>query len=474
MGTVVPALEMFLKPRVSGEIVATHPEFIEGGFLRKGVKVIQIDSQDYQLAVERKQSQIANARYALKMELGHQEVAQREWELLRGDKPAEARDIELALRKPHLEKVRAELAAAMADLKQAKLHLDRTAVLAPFNAIVRAKHVELGSQVSTQDKLAELVGTDVYWVQASIPVDRLKWITIPKKVGRKGAKVRVIYGSGPESIYEREGMVIKLLSDLEAEGRMARVLVSIKDPLDLRGQKTKRPPLLIGDYVRVEIEGHELKDVIKIPRTALRDNSNVWIASDDGHLLIRQVKVVWRYPEYVLLKDGFNENEQLIVSDLATPVEGMVVLIDRPGAGRPVGFRPGGSGGGSFIERVMSFDANGDGKVSKEEMPEGMQERLLQRADTNGDGAIDKEEAEKFAERMGQGRGRKSTGFGPGGPGAGGQRPPNFRPGGPGPEGPMPGGQKPPGAGPAGAGTKKEYSQKGKIKIRGKIPERKG
>ena len=68
---------------------------------------------------------------------------------------------------------------------------------------------------------------------------------------------------------------------------------------------------------------------------------------------------------------------------------------------------PGGSGGGNFIERVMSFDANGDGKVSKEEMPERMQDRLLQRADTNGDGAIDKEEAKKVAEQMGQGRGRK-------------------------------------------------------------------
>ncbi len=66
---------------------------------------------------------------------------------------------------------------------------------------------------------------------------------------------------------------------------------------------------------------------------------------------------------------------------------------------------PGGPGGGNFVERVMGFDKNGDGKVTKDEMPNQMQERILQRADTNGDGAIDKEEVKKFAEQMGQGRG---------------------------------------------------------------------
>ncbi len=335
MGTVVPALEMILKSRVSGEIISTHPEFIDGGFLKKGTKVLQIDPQDYELAVEQKRSQVVNARYALKLEMGHQEVAQREWELLKGDKPAKDLDLELALRKPHLEKARAELAAAEADLKQAKLDQARTAIRAPFNAIVRNKHVELGSQVSTQDVLAELVGTDEYWVQVSIPVDRLKWIAIPTKMDESGSAVRIIYGTGSVSTFERKGKVIKLLGDLDAEGRMARVLVSVTDPLDRQGHETRRPPLLIGDYVRVEIEGREIKDVFKIPRTALRDNSKIWVERGEGRLHIRQVQVVWRDPQYIFIRDGLKEGERLIVSDLATPVEGMAVIIEEPDGRRP-------------------------------------------------------------------------------------------------------------------------------------------
>jgi collagen type III alpha len=49
----------------------------------------------------------------------------------------------------------------------------------------------------------------------------------------------------------------------------------------------------------------------------------------------------------------------------------------------------------------MRNDRNGNGKVTKEEMPEHMR-HLLVRVDAKGDGAIDKAEAEAFAKRLGQ------------------------------------------------------------------------
>ena len=349
MGTVIPAMEMVLKPRVSGEVTAIHPEFTEGGFLKKGTKVLQIDPRDYELVVVQRQSKVANAGYALKLELGHQEVAQREWELLKGDKPAKPADLELALRKPHLDKARADLAAAQAELEQAKLDLARTAVRAPFNAIVRSSRVEVGSQVSPQEALAELVGANEYWIQTSVPVDRLKWIRIPRRAGDSGSEARIIYGGGPGGTSERKGRIVKLLGDLAEDGRMARVLVSVKDPLNLAENNAKRSPLLIGEYVRVEIIGLEIKDVFKIPRTALRDNGKIWLAGDDDKLHIRPVEVQRRGPEFVLVRDGLKDQERLILSDLATPVEGMDLRIEQPGGQGPGkqgrrGFAPPGGG----------------------------------------------------------------------------------------------------------------------------------
>ncbi len=323
-GTVIPKRKVVLKSRVSGEIVNIHSEFTEGGFLKKGTKVLQIDPLDYEIALARKKSAVIGAEYALKLELGHQAVAKREWELLNGSKQAQDMEMELALRKPHLDKVRADLAAAEADLKTAMLDLDRTHLMSPFNAMVRSKSVDLGSQVTPQEPLAELVGTDAYRIQASIPIDRLEWIQIPNQAGDPGSKVRIIYSQG----HERAGMVTRLMGDLATQGRMARILVEVKDPLDLIASRQDRAPLLIGDYVRVEIQGRKLDRVFQIPRTALRDNSHVWIAGDNQTLKIRKVRPVWRDADIVLLKDGLEPGERLIVSDLPAAVEGMAVKVD--------------------------------------------------------------------------------------------------------------------------------------------------
>jgi len=329
MGTVIPARRIVLKARVSGEIISIHPEFTEGGFLKKGDKVLQIDPEDYRLAIAQKKSQVADAEYALKLELGRQDVAKREWELLNSERPNKETDAELALRKPHLDKAEADVVAAEAELSQAQLTLSRTTVRAPFNAVIRDKNVDLGSQVSAQEQLAELVGTDEYWIQASVSLERLKWIAVPVKDGAYGSRVRVLYGNGSQSAYELAGRVVRLLSDLETNGRMARLLVAVKDPLGLKKKKNHQPPMLIGDFVHVEIQGVQLKNVYRIPRIALRDNSKIWIVQDDGVLRIRQANILWRAPSTVLLKEGLSSKERLIISDIQSPVDGMRVRIDQ-------------------------------------------------------------------------------------------------------------------------------------------------
>ena len=324
MGTVVPAKELNLKSRVAGEIVATHPEFTEGGIIRKGEQILQIDELDYKLLAAQKESAVADASFALKLELGRQDIAQREWNLLNGDNPAPEDDAELALRKPQLEKAQSDLQAAEAELEAAKLQLARTKIVAPFNAVVRTRHVEKGSMIAIQENLATLVGTDDYWIQVSIPVDRLKWIEIPDHRRSQGAEAQIAYHGDAA----RSGRVVKLLSDLEEQGRMARVVVEVKDPLGMQSSQENIPAMLIGEYVRVEIQGHHIEEAYRIPRSALRDNTHIWLVDAEGKLEIREVRTLWRDDQAVLVKDSLKPGAQLIVSDLATPVPGMQVKVD--------------------------------------------------------------------------------------------------------------------------------------------------
>ena len=143
-----------------------------------------------------------------------------------------------------------------------------------------------------------------------------------------GAPARVRNQNG----YVVSGRVIRLLSDLESEGRMARLLVEVQNPLGHDPGETPHPPLILGEYVRVDIQGRVLDDVFRIPRTALRDNARIWLANENGTLEIRSVEPLWRDAEYVLLREGFAVGDRLITSDLTAAVDGMAIrlLADSP------------------------------------------------------------------------------------------------------------------------------------------------
>lgn len=336
MGTVIPSREMALRARVGGQVTQLHPEFLDGGVVAAGDVLIRLDDEDYRLAVAQRESAVVDAEYRLQMEMGHQDVARREWEILNDGKPAPEEDTALALRKPHLAKARADLAAAAAELAQARLNLARTVIRAPFDAVVRQKSVDMGSQVSPQDTLADLVGTNAFWIETLVRVDHLRWIDIPASNHDTGATARVRYRNG----YYRKGKVIRVLKDVDTEGRMARVIVAVKHPLGRPGMAATMPPLLIGEYVRVEISGKQLTGVYSIPREALRDNAFIWIASGNDTLDIRGVTPLWRGSETVLVRDGITPGERLVVSALANPAQGMPLSTRSAGSASPVENKP--------------------------------------------------------------------------------------------------------------------------------------
>lgn len=317
-GTVVPAKEILLRARVGGEIVSLADGFIDGGLLKKDAEILKIDPTDYELALAAAESKLATARFNHKMELGRHDVAQCEWEQLKSADATE-QEKELALRTPHLAASEAALKAAEAAVEKTRLDLSRTQIRAPFNAVVLSRSVNVGSQTSPSGQLARLAGTDAYWVKVSIPVDRLPWLDIP------GSAVKVRSTSGAV----REGRVIRLLGDIEAKGRMARILVEVKDPLGLEPDNKDKKPLLLGEYVRTEIKGQTLKGIHNIPRNALREGDLVWIARD-GKLEIRKAEVVWRGARNVLIRTANGDAQgRLIVSDLTAPIPGMDISTEK-------------------------------------------------------------------------------------------------------------------------------------------------
>jgi hypothetical protein len=123
--------------------------------------------------------------------------------------------------------------------------------------------------------------------------------------------------------------VVRALGDLEEEGRMARLLVSVDDPL---GFEVSAPPLLLGSFVRVEIDGTPLVDVAVLDAALLHDGKHVWVMNDSNELEIRAVTVAFRGRDQVFVSSGLSAGERVIRSGLSVPVAGMSLRLTAGGA----------------------------------------------------------------------------------------------------------------------------------------------
>jgi multidrug efflux pump subunit AcrA (membrane-fusion protein) len=342
-GEVQPSMKVIVMPEVGGKIVWQHPDLVPGGRFKKGETILRIDPRDYALALKQQQAQLAAQELNVKMEKARQRVAEEEWQLYQKErkqaglskKPqADGEPDEgeaLALRKPQLDSAEVAVGAVRTSIAQAQLQLSRTIVDAPFNAVVQSENVDLGQLVGPSMQLLTLVGTDTFWVQVAIPFDKLPYVKLPKD-GEAGSPALVWLDTGHGRV-ERKGEVIRLLGDLDPVGRLARVLVEVKDPMLLAGAPpittgegsaaVSGLPLLLGSFVHVEIEGLELENVAEIPRRALQADGKVYVLSDDDTLRIEKVTVVWGSNDSVLVTGSLKDGERLVTTNLQTAVPGM-------------------------------------------------------------------------------------------------------------------------------------------------------
>lgn len=327
MGSVIPAKKVNLTSRINGMVISVSPHFIPGDFLKKGEKIVQLDPTDYQLLIKQKENALAKAQFDLTLELGQQAIAQREFKLLNAD--IDPQSMELVLRKPHLALAKTAIAAAEAALQQAHLDLQRTKTTSPFNAIVLETNAHIGSWVSTFSTgtpLIKLAGTDNFWILAALSVDKLKRIKIPQINSKQGSDVKIYYSSAWGKDVYRTGVVKRLKAELESSGRMAELILEIPDPLSRLPANKNAPSLILDSFVRIEIAGNTLNNVIAITENLLHNGQQIWLLSKENTLDIVNITPAYSESGKVYINAEQLPADSLIISsNLNTPVQGMAL-----------------------------------------------------------------------------------------------------------------------------------------------------
>ena len=316
LGTVEPVQDIVLSPRVRGQVIELSPSFVPGGRVSKGDMLLRIDPADFENTVSVRKSELEQVVAQWNIEEGRAKLAKQELELL-GDSIGSI-NRSLVLREPQSASLKSQMNAAKAAIERAKLDLERTQLIAPFDAQVLRQSVNVGSQVGEGDDLGRLVGIDECWVIAALPVRNLKWVQFPKQE-ITGSKVTLRNSDAWGSGVEREGQVTRMIGALDQQTRLARVVVTVTDPL---GVNSDVPPLILGSLIEVRIDGVEIEDVVRLERQYVHDGDTVWVMKDN-ELDIRKTEIAFRDAEFAYVKNGLDSGDEVVTTTLATVANGV-------------------------------------------------------------------------------------------------------------------------------------------------------
>lgn len=310
-GEVNPLESTQLAAQVSGAVTHWSPEFVDGGYVRKGEVLFTIDDTAYEAAVMQAEANMLAAEARLIEERARAEVAKTEAKLLTKEKVTD-----LYLRKPQVMSAEAALKSAQSALKLANRDLNNCKVKAPFDAVIAQRQLGLGQMLMAGSPVATL--HNIEKAQIVFPVANFDRSFLPTTLSGMNAKLS--YAAKADHIVD--ATLVRDIGVVDNNTRMLNLVAEVSDPYGLNSQQQ---PLYFGTYVTVSYQGITLDNVYKLPQEMVQNN-RVWTVEYDK-LYARDVKVLREEGAFFIIQADLTEGTQLAVSVPDYPQNGMSVQI---------------------------------------------------------------------------------------------------------------------------------------------------
>jgi RND family efflux transporter MFP subunit len=358
-GTVAPRESLKLVAQVRGPIVDIDPAFKEGGFVQKNTRLIQIDPRTYRLEVERSNVQIKQAEAELKrlaqeainlqarakiagsdVKLANNEylrlkklidrkvIAQSQLDkaeqaYLASQERLQALNNQLALIDPQKEQLIAARDMARVMYQEARLDLERSSIVAPFEGWVLEKAVEVGQHVNIGQQLGQIYSAGQLDIEVRIPSKDLKWFLDDMGIEKPISADVVFNNGGSENIWT--GRVARIKAMMDQRTRTLPMVIEV-DETGITSQQKNSFRLRPGMFVTVRIKGKEIQNVFVLPRYLVYPGDVIYTVKDDI-LKPNPVKILRGYKDTVVIGEGLSEGELIVKSPLSSPSEGMRVRL---------------------------------------------------------------------------------------------------------------------------------------------------
>jgi multidrug efflux system membrane fusion protein len=322
LGQVVAGEEAPLAARILSQVLAVDVR--EGDTVQRGQRLIELDSRELDDAVGATQAAVAAAgegvaaaesAYAAQRDATGRDqvlvdaraISREEWERANAS---------LAAAKAGLEAARAQLTVARRAADSAATRRGYALILAPFDGVVSARHVDPGDLAAPGRPLVTLVRTAGLRVRTKVAADTLASVTV-------GRLVRLETPAGSHLV------------------RIARVFPAM-DGSHLATFEADLPPsglgLMAGSTVPVDVLAREVEGLAVPAGALLESDSNAAIFTvADGRAHVVPVRVTARSADDAIVSGDVHAGDHVVVgrpSRLMQLAEGTPVQVAGPVASR--------------------------------------------------------------------------------------------------------------------------------------------
>ena len=312
-GRVVAKYSVDLVARVDGYLL--EKKFNEGDYVKKGQLLFVIEPQQYLIALNKAQADLATARaQAIK---ASKDFA-RSKELVAKDYIAKSTyDETLAQR----DVANASVKAAIAAVSDAKRNYNYTRITSPIDGRIGMLNVTQGNYVSTQSgSLARVVSTNPIYVTYNVDSKQFANLRdneiIPKNKNEQPISVEVTLPDGTK--YEHKGVEDFWDNQISQTTGTIALRATFQNP-DNR--------LIPGDFVKVKVYSNKLLKKTVIPQDyVLQDSTGryVYVVDKDSIARKKYIKISNEYQKFWIVTQGLKPGDEYIG-------EGLVkVLSDKP------------------------------------------------------------------------------------------------------------------------------------------------
>jgi len=231
-----------------------------------------------------------------------------------------------------IERAKAEVSAANARVIQAQLDLGYCDIYSPINGIIGFLQVDEGNLVGRGDAtlLATVSASDPLLVNFNVSEIEYLKLTDPETAGDRAGELRFDLLLSDESVHPHQGKFRVLDRTVDPQTGTMKVEASFPNP-----GSYLRP----GQFARVRVAVAEKENAILIPQRAIQElqgAKTVMVVDQDNKVTLRTIKVGDKVDKEVVVLDGLNAGERVIVEGMQKVRPGSQVNPQIAGVSTPV------------------------------------------------------------------------------------------------------------------------------------------